>query len=56
MVRQHVQRKAGSVAGKTLSLFAEDTDLQGWRYGAMLTDLTLPGLGGLAFIQGTGGL
>jgi len=44
VVRQHVQRKAGSVAGKTLSLFAEDADLQGWRYGAMLTDLTLPAL------------
>ena len=44
VVRQHVQRKAGAVAGKTLSLFAEDEDLQGWRYGAMLTDLRLPAL------------
>lgn len=44
VVRQHVQRKAGAVAGKTLSLFAEDEDLQGWRYGAMLTDLKLPAL------------
>lgn len=42
VVRQHVRRKQGAVAGKTLSLFAEDEDLQGWRYGAMLTDLTLP--------------
>ena len=39
-----MQRKAGSAAGKTLSLFADDADLQGWRYGAMLTDLTLTAL------------
>ena len=44
VVRQHIQRKGGSVAGKTLSLFADDPDLQGWRYGAMLTDLRLPAL------------
>lgn len=44
VVRQHVRRKQGAVAGKTLSLFADDEDLQGWRYGAMLTDLTLPAL------------
>lgn len=44
VVRQHVQRKAGAVAGKTLSLFADDPDLQGWRYGVMLTDLTIPAL------------
>lgn len=42
VVRQHVRRKLGAVAGKTLSLFADDADLQGWRYGVMLTDLTLP--------------
>ena len=30
--------------GKSLSLFADDPDLQGWRYGAMLTDLSLPAL------------
>lgn len=40
-VRQHIRRKDGA-AGKTLSLFANDPDLQGWRYGAMVTDLTLP--------------
>ena len=44
VVRQHVKRKAGAVAGKTLSLFADDPDLQDWRYGAMLTDLSLPAL------------
>lgn len=44
VVRQHVRRKEGSVAGKTLSLFADDADLQGWRYGAMLTDLKIPAL------------
>lgn len=40
VVRQHVRRP--SAAGKTLSLFANDPDLQGWRYGAMVTDLSLP--------------
>jgi citrate lyase gamma subunit len=44
VVRQHIQRKNGAVAGKTLSLFADDPDLQGWRYGAMLTDLSIPAL------------
>jgi len=44
VVRQHVRRNKGAVAGKTLSLFADDEDLQGWRYGAMLTDLTIPPL------------
>lgn len=43
VVRQHIRRKEGA-AGKTLSLFERDPDLQGWRYGAMLTDLTLPAL------------
>lgn len=43
VVRQHIGRKPGAV-GKTLSLFADDPDLQGWRYGAMVTDLTLPAL------------
>lgn len=40
VVRQHCRRQSAS--GKTLSLFADDPDLQGWRYGAMTTDLTLP--------------
>ena len=44
VVRQHIQRKNGAVAGKTMSLFADDPDLQGWRYGAMLTDLSLAAL------------
>lgn len=43
VVRQHIGRKQGAV-GKTLALFADDPDLQGWRYGAMVTDLTLPAL------------
>jgi hypothetical protein len=42
VVRQHMRRKEGGVPGKTLSLFADDPDLQGWRYGAILTDLGLP--------------
>jgi hypothetical protein len=44
VIRQHMQRKAGGVPGKTLSLFADDPDLQGWRYGAMLTDMRLPAI------------
>lgn len=44
VIRQHMQRKAGGVPGKTLSLFADDPDLQGWRYGAMLTDMSLPAI------------
>lgn len=44
VVRQYIKLKGGAVAGKTLSLFADDPDLQGWRYGAMLTDLGLPAL------------
>ena len=31
VVRQHMQCKVGGVPGKTLSLFADDPDLQGWR-------------------------
>ena len=27
-----------------MSLFADDTDQQGWRYGAMVTTLNLPAL------------
>ena len=40
MVRQSIKRKTAS--GKTLSLFADDPDIQGWRYGAMVTSLSLP--------------
>jgi hypothetical protein len=39
-VRQSVKRKAAP--GKTLSLFADDPDIQGWRYGASVTTLDLP--------------
>ena len=43
VVRQHsVQRK--KAIGKTMSLFADDPDQQGWRYGAMVTTLNLPAL------------
>jgi hypothetical protein len=43
VVRQHsVQKK--KAMGKTMSLFADDPDLQGWRYGAMVTTLSLPAL------------
>jgi len=44
VIRQHIHRKAGGVPGKTMSLFADDPDLQGWRYGAMLTDMSLPAI------------
>jgi len=40
VVRQSVKRK--TAPGKTLSLFADDPDLSGWRYGAMVTSLSLP--------------
>lgn len=40
VVRQSVKRK--TVPGKTLSLFADDPDIQGWRYGAFVTTLDLP--------------
>lgn len=41
MVRQSIKRK--TAPGKTLSLFADDPDIQGWRYGAMvMTSLSLP--------------
>ena len=44
VIRQHIERKVGGVPGKTLSLFADDPDLQGWRYGVMLTDMRLPAI------------
>ena len=40
VVRQSIKRK--NAPGKTLSLFADDPDIQGWRYGAMVTCLSLP--------------
>lgn len=40
VVRQSVKRK--NAPGKTLSLFADDPDIQGWRYGAIATSLSLP--------------
>jgi hypothetical protein len=56
VVRQHIKRKNGAVAGKTLSLFADDPDLQGWRYGAMLTDLSIPALEVWRLYRGAGRL
>lgn len=40
VVRQSIKRR--NAPGKTLSLFADDPDIQGWRYGAMATSLSLP--------------
>jgi len=40
VIRQSIKRK--NAPGKTLSLFADDPDIQGWRYGAMVTSLSLP--------------
>ena len=34
--------KRKTAPGKTLSLFADDPDIQGWRYGAFVTTLNLP--------------
>jgi hypothetical protein len=39
-VRQHIKTRP-QAKGKTLSLFANDSDISGWRYGAIVTDLTL---------------
>ena len=43
VVRQSVKVRA-QAPGKTLKLFADDPDIQGWRYGAMVTSLELPAL------------
>ncbi|GMV56258.1 MAG: hypothetical protein AMXMBFR6_20630 [Betaproteobacteria bacterium] len=40
VVRQSVKRK--TAPGKTLSLFTDDPDIQGWRYGAFVSSLDLP--------------
>ena len=40
VVRQSIKRK--NAPGKTLFLFADNPDIQGWRYGAMVTSLSLP--------------
>jgi hypothetical protein len=40
VVRQSVKRK--QAPGKSLSLFADDPDISGWRYGAFVTTLDLP--------------
>lgn len=40
LVRQSIKRK--TTPGKTLSLFADDPHISGWRYGAMVTSLALP--------------
>jgi Transposase DDE domain group 1 len=40
VVRQSTKRK--TAPGKTLSLFADDPDIQGWRYGVLVTSLDLP--------------
>lgn len=40
LVRQSIKRKAAP--GKTLSLFAGEPDIKEWRYGAMVTSLSLP--------------
>jgi hypothetical protein len=40
VVRQSTKRR--DAPGKQLSLFADDPDIQGWRYGAFATSLDLP--------------
>jgi hypothetical protein len=40
VVRQSVKRK--TAPDKMLSLFADDPDIHGWRYGAFVTSLDLP--------------
>lgn len=43
VVRQSIKVRA-QAPGKTLRLFADDPDIQGWRYGAIVTSLELPAL------------
>ena len=43
VVRQAIAER-GHAPGKVLSLFADDTDIQGWRYGAFATSLELSNL------------
>ena len=43
-MRQHIKTRP-QAKGKTLSLFAEDMDVSGWRYGAIVSDLQLPAVG-----------
>lgn len=43
VVRQSV-KVCAQAPGKTLKLFADNPDIQGWRYGAMVTSLELPAL------------
>lgn len=40
VVRQSVKRR--EAPGKTVSLFADDPSIQGWRYSALVTSLELP--------------
>jgi hypothetical protein len=40
-VRQSIKSRPNA-RGKSLSLFADDPDISGWRYGAIVTDLKLP--------------
>lgn len=50
LVRQSVKRRVAPV--KTLYLFADDPDISGWRYGAMVTGLGLPMMESGAAIEG----
>jgi hypothetical protein len=43
IVSQSIKARA-QAPGKTLRLFAAEPDIQGWRYGAMVTSLELPAL------------
>ena len=43
VVRQSIKVRA-QAPGKTLRLFADDPEIQGWRYGAIVTSLELPAL------------
>lgn len=43
VVRQSIKVRA-QAPGKMLHLFADDPDIQGWRYGAMVASLELPAL------------
>jgi len=54
VVRQSIKERA-QAPDKTLRLFADDPEVQGWRYGLMVTSLALPSLQIWRLYRGRGG-
>ena len=51
-VLQFIESTLHHLGSKKLTLFADDPDIQGWRYGAMVTSLTLPTVEGWRSYRG----